>query len=207
MSIQPPSDIVLDVAQAADPVRQQAAAARLARLAAGTATADDFESAIVGAAEPARTRGADLPSTLPLAQGSNLSRVSAHPTSPYQKFEAVLLQSFVQNILPRDQDLFGDAASADECRSMLAEQIANQLAASGKIGIAKMIEAAHSGQVAALGAPNPALDGRNAAASPGAAELGRLKAGLALDVMTDRRGRTEPAALAPQAVAPAARAG
>lgn len=192
----------MDVAQAADPVRQQAATARLARLAAGNATADDFESALTVAAPSTRPRTANLPSTLPLAQGSNMSRVSSHPTSPYQKFEAVLLQSFVQNILPKDQDLFGDAASADECRSMLAEQIANQMAASGRIGIAKMIEAAHGGGA------DPAHGGH--AVPLGAGDIGRLKAGLTLDTMTDRSGSGRSgagSAIAPlPTVAPAARA-
>ncbi len=66
------------------------------------------------------------------------------PASPYRKFEAVLLQTFVQEILPKDEQLFGDAASADISRSMMAEQLANQLAKSDRIGIARMIEKAHA---------------------------------------------------------------
>ena len=55
----------------------------------------------------------------------------------------MVLQSFVENILPKDDNLFGDAASADMCRSMLAEQLAGQLAKGGVLGIAKMIKGAH----------------------------------------------------------------
>ena len=61
----------------------------------------------------------------------------------YQKFEAVLLQNFVESILPKDSELFGDKNSADIYRSMMAEQLANQLAKSGSLGIAKQIMAAH----------------------------------------------------------------
>ena len=79
--------------------------------------------------------------------------------SPYQKFEAVLLQSFVQEMLPKDDDLYGDAATGDAYRGMMAEQLANQLARSGRIGIAKMIEHAHGPSSPAHPAPaTPAPD-------------------------------------------------
>ncbi len=99
------------------------------------------------------TLGATPPPSKPLASsvgtGSTLwpagASVQPRAASPYQKFEAVMLQNFVQNILPKDQNLFGDAASADIVRTMMAEQLANQLAKSGRVGIARMIEAAHPG--------------------------------------------------------------
>ena len=127
MSIAPPSDIILDVAQAADPQRLQAATSKLAQMATGRATVpDDFATLLNSTLAP-------LP-----------ARVVAVPNSPYRKFEAVLLQTFVQEILPKDDQLFGDAASADISRSMMAEQLANQLAKSDRIGIARMIEKAHA---------------------------------------------------------------
>ena len=143
MSIAPPSDIILDVAQAADPQRLQAATSKLAKLASGSATVpDDFATLL--------TQAGGLPPSTPAApvlRDSTLATTSATvvtaPASPYRKFEAVLLQSFVQEMLPKDEQLFGDAASADISRSMMAEQLANQLAKSDKIGIARMIEKAH----------------------------------------------------------------
>lgn len=143
MSIAPPSDIILDVAQAADPQRLQAATSKLAKMASGSATVpDDFATLLTQA-------GGGTVSTpaAPALRNSTLAttpaRIVTGPASPYRKFEAVLLQTFVQEILPKDDQLFGDAASADISRSMMAEQLANQLAKSDKIGIARMIEKAH----------------------------------------------------------------
>ena len=172
MSIAPPSDIILDVAQAADPQRLQAATSKLAKLASGSATVpDDFETLLTQA-------GGLPPSTTatPVLRNSTLATTPATvvttPASPYRKFEAVLLQSFVQEMLPKDEQLFGDAASADISRSMMAEQLANQLAKSDKIGIARMIEKAHAplqtassttasagpGFAAAAAAPDPKIE-------------------------------------------------
>lgn len=144
MSIAPPSDIILDVAQAADPQRLQAATSKLAKLASGSATVPaEFETLL--------TQAGGLPPSRPAAPVLRNSTLATTPAtvvtaaaSPYRKFEAVLLQSFVQEMLPKDEQLFGDAASADISRSMMAEQLANQLAKSDKIGIARMIEKAHA---------------------------------------------------------------
>ena len=143
MSIAPPSDIILDVAQAADPQRLQAATSKLSKMASGTVSVpEDFATLLTQA-------GGGTPSTpaAPALRNSTLpmppAKVGSAPVSPYRKFEAVLLQTFVQEILPKDDQLFGDAASSDISRSMMAEQLANQLAKSDRIGIARMIEKAH----------------------------------------------------------------
>lgn len=148
LSIAPPSDIVLDVAQAADPLKLQAATAKLARMAAGAgagAGSTDFDAALAAMAPPPASASKPLASSFGL--GTTLWQTPSAPqakgASAYQKFEAVILQNFVQNILPKDENLFGDAASADIVRGMLAEQLATQLAKSGKLGIAKMIAHAH----------------------------------------------------------------
>ena len=138
MSIAPPSDIVLDVAQAADPSRLLAATSKLAKMAAGVPS-ESFES-VLGGAAPRPTAPNDLAASTLMF---NTPAARTQPISPYQKFEAMVLQNFVQNILPKNEDLFGDGASADICRSMLAEQIATQIAKTGKLGIAHMIETAH----------------------------------------------------------------
>ncbi len=165
MSIAPPSDIILDVAQAADPQRLQAATSKLARMASGSATLpDDFATLL--------TQAGSLPGSTPAtpAVRSTLAttpaRIVTAPASPYRKFEAVLLQSFVQEILPKDEQLFGDAASADISRSMMAEQLANQLAKSDKIGIARMIEKAHA-PLQTASPTFPAGSSFAAAAAPG----------------------------------------
>lgn len=159
MSIAPPSDIVLDVAQAADPARVQAAAAKLATM-AGSPTSDiDFSAVLDAHAKPLLTQPA-----LPSVHAPEIARghqMRTAPGSPYQKFEAVVLQNFLQDVLPKNSELFGDAFSADAYRSMLAEQLANQVAKSGRLGIAAMMEkkeaALHPGQ-AAPPAPLASLD-------------------------------------------------
>ncbi|MCW6507346.1 rod-binding protein [Lichenifustis flavocetrariae] len=139
MSIAPPSDIVLDVAQAADPSRVQAAAAKLASLAAGTTGDIDFTAVLQSRSAPIAP-----PQTSPAAHPLDYGRghqIETKRSSPYQKFEAVVLQNFLQSILPKDSELFGDAFSADAYRSMLAEQLATQVAKTGRLGIAHAIEA------------------------------------------------------------------
>jgi hypothetical protein len=149
LSIAPPSDIVLDVAQAADPQRLQAATERLARLAAGApAGSEEFGMALqrirVGAAASASTSS---PPKIPDDRPTHA--ITAMSRSPYQKFESMVLQNFVEAMLPRDDALFGDAASAGAYRSMLADQLATQLARTGKLGIAKVIEKAEDHKAAA----------------------------------------------------------
>ena len=152
MSIAPPSDIILDVAQAGDPLKVQAATAKLARLAAG-APATDFGAVLDGSA--AQTSSTPLASQA--FQFAPPHSQQGRPASPYEKFEGLLLQSMLQNVLPKDAELFGDAASADACRSMLAEQLATQLAKSGRFGITREVEAAHApAKVAAAPEPAPA---------------------------------------------------
>lgn len=61
----------------------------------------------------------------------------------------MVLQNFVEAMLPKDESFFGDAASADAYRSMMADQLATQLAKTGKLGIAKAIEGAEAHRTSA----------------------------------------------------------
>lgn len=152
MAISPPSDIVLDVASAADPVKVRAATDRLAKLAADpNLTGLSFTQSLAAVQETPAAPG----SAAATANGPGLAgaRNVFHTTSQkdqlktYQKFEAVLLQNFVEAILPKDTELYGDKNSSDVYRSMMAEQFANQLAKSGSLGIAKQIMSAHTAHV------------------------------------------------------------
>ncbi len=163
MAIAPPSDILLDAARAADPVKVQAATARLAQLAADPAAANEgFAKALASAKAAVAGGGAPAASSTLLAatpSGSVGQRATVEAkgngpkTDTYQKFEAVLLQQFVESMLPKDEELFGDKTSAGVYRSMMAEQFATQLARSGGIGIAKAVAAAHPAP-----APPPATE-------------------------------------------------
>ena len=162
MAISPPSDILLDVANAADPASVRAATARLATLAADpTAKAGDFARALAtarqdGKASSAWARGlgaAHAGSTLTPSTPSVAARAAPLKGDTYQRFEAVLLTNFVESMLPKDDELYGDKQSAGIYRSMLAEQFANQIAKAGGIGIAKAVEHAHPSS-ASLAAPH-----------------------------------------------------
>jgi flagellar protein FlgJ len=139
VAINPPSDIVLDVARAGDPTRVQAAVDKLSRMAGPDAPKGAAFSDVLGATTPAPALRA-----LPGVQiGSSPDRVPQN-TNPYQNLEAVMLQGFVEYMMPSDSDgLYGDKAADGVMRGMFAEQIAMQMAKSGKLGIAKMMAKQH----------------------------------------------------------------
>lgn len=152
MAIAPPSDLLLDVARAADPAKVREATAKLARLAADpSAPNEGFGKALAAAKADGPTLAASArPATPALQPGTARTlRAAAQPkTDAYRKFEAVLLQTFVESMLPKDDENFGDAASSGIYRSMMAEQLATQIANAGGIGIAKSIEKAHPAHAA-----------------------------------------------------------
>ena len=154
MAIQPPSDILLDVAAAADPTKVRAATARLAKLAADPAAIDkDFGKALAAASNTGKA-GLAAPASAPAnlhaaaADAPTLKRGVTHKGDVYQKFEAVLLQNFVESMLPKDDELYGGKETAGAFRSMMAEQLANQISKAGGIGIAKAVEHAHPAHAA-----------------------------------------------------------
>lgn len=144
MSVQPPSDIVLDVARAADPTRYQAAVTKLNP--AGTGSfADALGAAGVGAGVPA---AAQLSPDAVLTRFRTAATLAApHPKgTPAQQFEAFVLQTFVESMLPQGASaVFGKGNAGSIWKSMLAEQLGAQLAKAGGIGIARMVDAAHPG--------------------------------------------------------------
>jgi len=131
MAINPPSDLVLDVANAADPEKYRASVERLRTLAASRVSDPSFaqEAFSVGNAEPGEA-------TMSTAQKG------AEPNPVYKKFEAFMLQSFVQSMFPKDAStVFGQGISGEYWKSMMAEAIAQKMADAGGIGIARTLEA------------------------------------------------------------------
>jgi peptidoglycan hydrolase FlgJ len=60
---------------------------------------------------------------------------------PAQQFESFVLQSFVETMLPAaDSGFFGEGTAGTIWRSMLAERIGAEIAASGGVGIAEMLD-------------------------------------------------------------------
>ncbi|MGY2050555.1 rod-binding protein [Methylobacterium sp. JK268] len=146
MSITPPSDIVLDVARAADPARAQEAASKL-----GTATGPVDPAAFASAMS-----GAGLSTHMPhdaqaqLTAAKTDTALSAGRSTPYRQFEAMVMQHFVEAMLPaKAGSVYGKGIAGGYWKSMLAEQISGQVAKAGGIGIAKMLEKSHPAQTGA----------------------------------------------------------
>jgi hypothetical protein len=134
VAITPPSDIVLDVARAADPEKYRVAAERLARL---RATAPGTETFMLPAAPTRAATPADVANTAATPTASAQSR---RRLDPYGQFEAFVLQSFVQSMLPKNATtVFGKGSAGEFWRSMLAEKMGDELARSGQVGIARRL--------------------------------------------------------------------
>jgi flagellar protein FlgJ len=146
MAIDASSDIVLEVAKAADPTRAAAVAQRLNALsgAAGAAGADtaDFADTLAATASAA-TSGP--------SKANARARLSAVADAADEKaakvktgFEAVMLNSFVSEMLPKDtSSVFGQGLAGDMWKSMLADQVSRQMAKTDALGIAKRLFATH----------------------------------------------------------------
>lgn len=123
MAISTPVDIVLDVVRAADPAAAETARARLASF-AGRAADTGFEVGAAPADQPARASSA-TPSAVPEA---------------FRKFEAMVLQTFVQSMLPQEtESVYGEGVAGQMWQALLAEKLGEAMASRGGIGIADRI--------------------------------------------------------------------
>lgn len=150
LAINPPSDIVLGVANAADPQKLRAAAAQLVRAGDGTAVENaGLAGTDTGAQLPASwsVPSNDQPVFDPQANASTPQAVAFPKTATpkrtpdiYTKFEAFLVQTFVESMLPSDApDVFGSGMAGKIWKSMLAEHLADSIAESTSFGIADRI--------------------------------------------------------------------
>jgi hypothetical protein len=133
VAITPPSDIVLDVARAADPDKYRAAVERLRRL-----------NAAAQAPAPAMSAfNVPLPSANSRPEAGAATRVR-RDLDAYGRFEAFVLQSFMQAMLPQNaSNVYGKGIAGEFWRSMLAEKMGEELARSGQVGIARQLAAGH----------------------------------------------------------------
>lgn len=134
MAINPPSDLVMDVARAADPQAYRMAAERLrAPSASGT---------MVASAAGGLTRDNFASFSDSLAAGISVRPDAQNAANPaYRKFEAFMLQSFVQSMFTSDTTAtFGKGIAGEYWKSMMAEAMANKMADGGGVGIAKLLE-------------------------------------------------------------------
>lgn len=136
MSIFPATDIVSDVARAADPGKVRLAIKRLE-----DAGGDSFDAA---GARFALARTAVAP---PRSEARTATIDTSAPTatrvdtlSPTQKFEAFLLQGWIEVMLPREgSGAYGDGPGADIWRSMMAEQLSAQIVRAGGVGLHRLL--------------------------------------------------------------------
>jgi hypothetical protein len=141
MSISPPSDIILDVVRAADPVREQRAMARLSRMA--VAENESFDQ-VLGAGSEAL---AAAKTAAPADPRPSIAAPAMPPTTAvsaaekaFRGFEAMALASMIEAAMPQEGSaVFGSGTAGHVWKSMLAEQLGTQMAEAGGIGIAKQL--------------------------------------------------------------------
>lgn len=150
MSIFPAGDIVSGVAHAADPRKLAVAMKRLDDAARTAAPLDTsrFAAAIAATSSAASTGARPQASATPALQ---LTIREAAPTSEAagRKFEAFILQNWLEALLPKEESgYFGSGGAGNVWRSMMAEQLATQIATAGGVGIQRLLHLNH-----ATGAP------------------------------------------------------
>lgn len=142
MAINPPSDIVNDVARAADPTRYRAAAERLSQMAGAPAEAGFGEVLDAAMTRPGRQFSLDPYTVRTTFRNDTTLSGSNKAGAAYQQFEAFVLQSFIESMLPKDaENVFGKGTAGGVWKSMMAEQMAAQIAKAGGVGIAKQLQA------------------------------------------------------------------
>ncbi|WP_320200913.1 rod-binding protein [Agrobacterium sp. rho-13.3] len=135
MAISPPSDLVLDVVNAADPTQVLAAREKLRSVSAAneasvlTASNAGFASAINSIDTAAGKAGI----------GNIHPPVSSEKIpDTYRKFEASILSTMLQNMMPKEsEEVYGKGSAGDFWKSMMAEQMADAVSKRGGIGIAE----------------------------------------------------------------------
>jgi peptidoglycan hydrolase FlgJ len=157
LAINPPSDLVLDVAAAAQPGKLQAATARLEKARAENA-GEAFQAALANAAgsgaPPAAQAQSASAAAAPTTRNAPLIRKDTSQANAMEKFEAYFLQTAIQDMLPKNAEhVFGSGLAGDIWKSMLAEQIAAEMAKSTKFGIAERLAGKHFAMASAGGAP------------------------------------------------------
>ena len=139
MAISPPSDIISEVARAADPARYQAATQNLLQ-GASPAGGASFEDAVRAVSARPVGMGADIYQIRTSLRNDAELTAAEKAKKANQEFEAFILQTFVESMLPKDaENTYGKGNAGSIWKSMMAEQIGAQIAKAGGVGIAKHI--------------------------------------------------------------------
>jgi len=151
--------LVLDVVKAADPADVQAAQARLVANRAAFAANSLAEAGNGGFdATVDALKHASSSSDAGLASVKSRSAKTEKVPVAYQKFEAMVLQNFLQNMMPKSEALYGKGAAGEIWKGMMAEQISSEMSKSGGIGIAEKMYQDQLQKVHGQGAVNAKTD-------------------------------------------------
>lgn len=138
MAISPPSDLVLDVVRAANPLDVAAAQEKLKANRAAFA------------ANSLAEKGAGFDAAVNILSNASTKAGLGNVQAPqatempkvYKQFEAVVLQNFVKEMLPDDtSSVYGEGNAGEIWKSMMAEQIGEVISESGGVGIADQMYA------------------------------------------------------------------
>lgn len=177
MGIQPPSDLVLDVMQAADAVRARQVTSKLQALSSGApadfgaalakAEASDADTTTgkIAARAAAAKAAALIPAGLAFSGATLTNLRNAHALSQrpaaaagavppaniaaFKKFEAMALTQFLDAMMPDNAGVFGGGTAGRSWKSLLTEKLGAHVAEGGGLGIAARL--AHASAAFSLG--------------------------------------------------------
>lgn len=137
------SDIVLDVTRAADPAKRRAAVSRLETLSGqASVKAETAAPAVPEWTTDVRVTAADTSRPARFRSSDGVPGGAGKEAGPYVQFEAMLLQTMIESMMPEDAEaVYGSGTAGKVWKSMLAEKVAAEIARTGTLGIAKQIAA------------------------------------------------------------------
>ncbi len=105
---------------------------------AGISGVDALRAERVSQPRAAATAGFDLGETGAAKPSAQADKPATPPS--FKRFEAMVLQTFIQNMLPKDGTaVYGKGMAGDMWKSLLAEKVADVMADRGGIGIADRV--------------------------------------------------------------------
>ena len=153
MSISPPSDIILDVVNAANPVKQLAAVNRLEKLAQGRSVQPAPSASFVKVLKNQETAQVAPAKSIHSQEKNTVADSKSLPTATrevlvnkmetplekaHRKLEGVFLQGMINSMLSGQKGtMYGKGIAGSYWKSFMAEAIANQLVKGKGIGIAE----------------------------------------------------------------------
>ncbi|QUS57453.1 rod-binding protein [Pseudovibrio brasiliensis] len=146
MAIQPVSDLVLDVINKADPTEVRAATRALKAPAVVSkdlpvsepSWASSSFSRFMAEAESAKAKGQE--GVEQLHSMANRYSEKLDNADLGEKLESAILQTFVKSMLPKEMEtVYGGGTAGTMWKGLMAEQLANQLAKSGSVGLAEIL--------------------------------------------------------------------